>query len=90
MSTVKFTQEELDSIQAVQQKYNNIGVRLVQLRLATKQSNDYLQALKEEEEKIDAEIVETNTHEKELAANLNEKYGVGQLDMTTGEFTTEN
>lgn len=88
--TVKFTQEELNSIEAVQQKYNNIGVRLVQLRLATKQSNDYLQALKEEETKIDNEIVENNTIEKELATKLNEKYGVGALDMTTGEFTTEN
>ena len=48
-----------------------------------------MQALKEEEDKIDSEIVENNTNEKELATKLNEKYGVGALDMTTGEFTTE-
>tara|TARA_R110000803_G_scaffold210247_2_gene281565 strand:- start:353 stop:628 length:276 start_codon:yes stop_codon:yes gene_type:complete len=86
---VKFTKEELESIEVVQQKYSDIGMRLVQLRLATKQSNNYLQALKEEEDKIDSEIVENNTNEKELATKLNEKYGVGALDMTTGEFTTE-
>ena len=86
---VKFTKEELESIEVVQQKYSDIGMRLVQLRLATKQSNNYLQALKEEEDKIDSEIVENNTNEKELATKLNENYGVGALDMTTGEFTTE-
>lgn len=83
----KITDQELESIKAVQEKYTAIGVQLVQLKLARKSGEEYLEQLAEQEASITSELESTNNKEKELADVLNEKYGVGSLDMVTGEFT---
>jgi hypothetical protein len=82
-----FTQEEIDQIKAVQDKYNTLGVQLVQLKLALKSAMEYVESLQVEESNIEEQIIETNQQEKELAAALDEKYGQGSLDLQTGEFT---
>jgi len=82
-----FTQEEIDQIKAVQDKYNTLGVQLVQLKLALKSAMEYVESLQLEESNIEEQIIETNQQEKELAAALDEKYGQGSLDLQTGEFT---
>lgn len=84
---MKITDEEMQSIKTIQEEYTQIGVQLVQLRLAKKSSEDYLKKLVEEEESLNSSIEATNEREKKLADDLNEKYGVGSLDMNTGEFT---
>ena len=87
MSTTKFTEQEMQSIKQVQEKYSQIGVQLVQIKLAKKNSEDYLKQLESQENEITEAILELNKEEKELADVLNEKYGVGSLDMESGEFT---
>ena len=87
MSKVKITNEEMQSIKAIQEKYTALGVQLVQLKLARKSGEDYLEQLDDQEKALSNEIESTNTQERELADNLNQKYGVGSLDMATGEFT---
>jgi hypothetical protein len=87
MSTVKFTEEELNSIRTIQEEYSTVGIQLVQLKLAKKTSEEYLAALQQEEDRIVEQIDSINTREKELTEALNDKYGIGSLDMTTGEFT---
>lgn len=82
----KFTQEELEQIKSLQAKYNEIGVQLVQLKLAKKNATEYLKKLDEQEEILTNDIVEVNQSEKELAEKLSEKYGTGSLDMETGIF----
>jgi len=84
---MKITDEEMQSIKTIQEEYTQVGVQLVQLRLAKKSSEDYLKKLVEEEESLNGSINEINEREKKLADTLNEKYGVGSLDMNTGEFT---
>lgn len=87
MSTTKFTEQEMESIKLIQEKYSEIGVQLVQIKLARKTSEDYLKQLEEQESEITQTIIELNTEEKTIAETLNEKYGVGSLDMESGEFT---
>lgn len=87
METAKFTEQELQSIRDIQEEYSTIGIQLIQLKLARKTSQEYLAALQQEEERIETTIQEINEKEKVLTDTLNEKYGVGSLDMTTGEFT---
>ncbi len=82
----KFTQEELDQIRSLQGKYNEIGIKLVQLKLARKNVQDYIQQLDEQESKLTEEIVEADQSEKLLAQTLSDKYGAGSLDMDTGLF----
>ena len=88
MSTTKFTEQEMQSIKEVQEKYSQIGVQLVQIKLAKKNSEDYLKQLESQESEITQAILELNKEEKKLADTLNEKYGVGSLDMESGEFTS--
>lgn len=87
METAKFTEQELQSIRDIQEEYSTMGIQLIQLKLARKTSQEYLTALQQEEERIETTIQEINEKEKALTDALNEKYGVGSLDMTTGEFT---
>jgi len=83
---VKFTQEELEQIKSLQARYNEIGVQLVQIKLAKKNAIEYLDKLEEQEEELTKEIVEVNQSEKLLAQELSDKYGTGSLDMETGLF----
>lgn len=87
MSTVKFTEEELENIRAIQEEYSTVGIQLVQLKLARKSSEEYMTALEQEEQRIVDQIQGINDREKQLTESLNDKYGIGSLDMTTGEFT---
>lgn len=86
MSEIKFTQEELDAIKSLQSKYNDIGIQLVQLKLAIKNATEYLNQLNEQEVTLTNEIVEANQAERDLAQKFNDKYGNGSLDMETGIF----
>jgi len=87
MTTVKFTDEELMSIRTIQEDYSTVGIQLVQLKIARKSSEEYLTALEQEEQQMGEKIEEISEKEKQLTESLNDKYGVGSLDMTTGEFT---
>ena len=87
MSTLKFSEEELQNIRAIQEEYNTAGIQLIQLKLALKSNEDYQNALKQEEDRLEELIQDINKREKELTDGLGEKYGIGSLDMTTGEFT---
>jgi chromosome segregation ATPase len=87
METKQFTQEELDQIKKLQEKYNVLGIQLVQLKLAQKNAQAYVESLKEQEQTIESQIIEVNTEEKALAKQLDDRYGSGQLDLESGVFT---
>ena len=87
METKQFSVEELEQIKKLQENYNAIGVQLVQLKLAQKNAETYLATLKEQETVLETQIMETNTEEKKLAADLDTKYGAGSLDLESGVFT---
>jgi len=87
MAKVNFTPEELENIKKLQEKYNVLGIQLVQLKLAQRNANTYLESLKEQEQILDEQIAATNAEEKELAKSLDSKYGAGSLDLESGEFT---
>jgi hypothetical protein len=87
MENKQFTQEELSQIKELQEKYNALGLQLVQLKLARKNAEAYLKQLQEQEEVLETQVLETNTKEKELAESFDTKYGAGSLDLETGVFT---
>jgi len=87
MENKKFTTEELEQIKKLQEKYNVLGIQLVQLKLAKTNAESYLKTLKEQEELLETQILETNAEEKQLAQELDGKYGAGSLDLETGQFT---
>lgn len=82
-----FTTEEIARIKELQDKYNTLGVQLVQLKLAQKSAKEYVETLQAQELSIEQEIFEANEAEKALAVELDSKYGEGSLDLESGEFT---
>jgi hypothetical protein len=87
MEQKQFSTEELEKIKELQDKYNVLGIQLVQLKLAQKNTEAYLKTLNEQEALLEAQIVETNAEEKKLAEDLDTKYGAGSLDLESGVFT---
>ncbi len=90
MEKTNFTNEELTQIKTLQEKYNALGIELVQLKISLEIAKEYLQSLQEKEVQLVDQIKETNTEEKVLAESLDKKYGEGSLDLESGEFTPKN
>jgi len=70
--TKKLTPEELQSVKNIRQDYSNLALAIGELEL---QKFNLL-------EKYQKEIAE---REKQLAKQLQEKYGEGTIDLETGE-----
>ena len=84
---LKFTSEELQELQDLQNGYQEkqalLGSLSVQ-RILLDQQSDALEARVTE---VETEYEGVQQQERDLVQKLNEKYGPGQLDPTTGVFT---
>jgi hypothetical protein len=77
---IAFSQDELDAIKAIQSKFNNATQRIGLLLYEKK-------VIERDIAKAD-EALERLEDEKEALMNqFMEKYGVGHLDLESGEFT---
>ena len=84
---VKFTDEELQSLQGLQNNYQEKQVILGQLAVQRILLNQQLEALDIRTEEVETEYQTVQQEEQDIVKTLNEKYGPGQLDPTTGVFT---
>ena len=84
---IKFTDEELKSLQDLSQSYQNIQASFGQLKVQKILNQQQSEALEEAEVKMDADYKDIQDNERKLVEELNEKYGPGQLDPQTGVFT---
>jgi len=88
MEKTTFTEEEISKIKQLQEKYQVLGIQVVQLTLAKKSAQEYLQSLEDQNNQLTNQIVEVNIEEKEFAKTLSDKYGIGSLDLESGVFTS--
>ena len=84
---IKFTQEELTSLQSLQQGYDNVRNSLGALELSRINLEQRLEGISNEKFRIETEYTKLQETEQKLVAELTEKYGQGNLDPTTGVFT---
>ena len=77
---IKFTEEELKSLQDLQGTYQQITLAMGQISLSKIQ-------LENREQSVLNTLGEVREKENELAKELTEKYGKGSLDIQSGEFT---
>ena len=84
---IKFTDEELKSLQDLSQSYQNIQASFGQMKVQKILNQQQADALEEAEVKMDADYKDIQDNERKLVEELNEKYGPGQLDPQTGVFT---
>ena len=88
-SEVKFTEEEMKKLSDLQNGYQRKQLQFGQLRVQRLQMEQQFAALDQAEEQIEKEYTEIQQSEVDLVNELNEKYGPGTLDPTTGTFTPE-
>ena len=84
---LKFTDDELQSLQTLQTNYQEKQAILGQLAVQTILQNQRTEALQLRTTEVEQEYQTVQQEERDLVAKLNEKYGPGQLDPTTGVFT---
>lgn len=84
---IKFTDEELKSLQELSQNYQNIQSSFGQIKVQKILNQQQADALEEAEVKMDADYKDIQDNERKLVEELNKKYGPGQLDPQTGVFT---
>jgi hypothetical protein len=79
MANQKLTQEELDKLQELSNKNNALVQELGTISLAE---------INLEDRKVKAEefLTELRESEKELVKELEDKYGIGSIDLKEGEF----
>ena len=84
---IKFTEEEITSINQLKTDVELVFLQMGQLSVERKRRNDELDAIETELFEKHRELVKT---EQELFLGLNEKYGDGNYDPITGIFTPVN
>ena len=83
----KFTDEELQSLQELQNTYASITTQFGQVRVSRINLERQLNALDEAEDNLTTDWETNRQVENDLVKSLNEKYGAGTLNPQTGEFT---
>ena len=86
-SEIKFSDEELTSLRELQEGYQEKQAQFGQLKVQKLLIQQQLDALLETEVKFESDYAGLQTKEQEIVKQLNEKYGPGSLDPTTGVFT---
>ena len=84
---IKFTDDELKSLQELQNSYQQKQLQFGQLRVQRLLVQQQLDAIDDTEAKLEVEYGEVQETERKLVADLNKKYGPGNLDPATGVFT---
>ena len=83
---VKFTDEELQSLQELQNTYASISTQFGQLKVSRINLERQMENLDDAENQLEQNWEENRQTESDLVKSLNEKYGAGTLNPTTGEF----
>ena len=87
MSEIKFTDEELQSIQNLSNKSNNITNRFGQLAIAKINLEKQSESVESEEFKLHEELESLRKEEQDTLNGITEKYGPGTLDPQSGIYT---
>mgnify|MGYP003141041397 FL=1 len=88
--TKKFTEEELKNITNIRNGNSRIISELGQVELQLFLVNEELEKLQEMKSTLQVQFKNLQVEEAELVGSLNEKYGIGTVDINTGEFVPEN
>ena len=84
---VKFSEEELQSLQELQNTYAGISTQFGQLKVSKMNLRRQLDSLEQSEDALENAWEDNRKKESELVQSLTEKYGPGSLNPQTGEYT---
>ena len=86
-SEIKFSDKELTSLRELQEGYQEKSAQFGQLKVQKLLVQQQLDALESTEVQMESDYASLQQQEQDLVKQLNEKYGPGNLDPTTGVFT---
>ena len=86
-SEVKFSDDELQSLQSLQTGYQEKQAMLGQIAVQRIVLSQQMDALEARQVELESEYGNVQEEERELVQTLNDKYGPGTLDPQTGVFT---
>tara|TARA_B100001079_G_scaffold205618_1_gene179390 strand:- start:339 stop:665 length:327 start_codon:yes stop_codon:yes gene_type:complete len=84
---IKFSEDELKSLQDLQNSYQQKQLQFGQLKVQKILVQQQVDGLETSESQLEVEYAEVQETERKLVEELNEKYGPGSLDPATGVFT---
>ena len=84
---VKFTEDEMNTIQGLQQTYATVQNTLGQLSVSRIRLEQEVSNLDDAENKLRSDFENNQRAEREFVESINKKYGDGSLDINTGVFT---
>ena len=83
----KFSEEELKSLQDLQNSYQQKQLQFGQLEVQRLLVSQQLDQLDNAKAKLEVDYGEVQETERTLVQDLNKKYGPGNLDPASGVFT---
>ena len=83
---IKFTQEELEQITKLRDENSQKISEFGQVELEMLLTSQRMESLSIAKDNLQKDYVKLQTNEQELVSTLNEKYGAGQVDLSSGEF----
>jgi len=84
---IKFTEEELQSLNELSGTYRSVQEELGAIEVRKLILNQQLDALDGRKVELEAAYTTNQQTERDLSKSLTEKYGAGNLNPETGEFT---
>tara|TARA_R100001509_G_scaffold5017_1_gene3054 strand:+ start:22 stop:306 length:285 start_codon:yes stop_codon:yes gene_type:complete len=84
---VKFTKDELNSIEELRNNYNSVTNALGMLEVSRMQTEKRLETIEGDKIRLETQYEQLTMAEKELINSLTEKYGQGSIDINSGVFT---
>ena len=84
---IKFTKEELESLQGIQNAYQTKTIEFGQLKVQKILLSQQMDSLEKQLEQMEVDYTNIQENERKLVADLNQKYGPGSLNPDTGVFT---
>jgi hypothetical protein len=85
--TLKFTDDEVNEIRFLQNKFQEKLIKFGQIQLETIELEDRLSLLKNEQNRLRTEYISLERTEQDLMDKLTNKYGEGSLNLKEGTFT---
>ena len=84
----KLNEEEIEQIKELQTQYNKFVFELGSIEAQLVEMANHKTFMDSEKSNILGDIKTLTVKEKELLASLQEKYGVGNINIETGEITS--
>jgi predicted nuclease with TOPRIM domain len=88
-TTKKLSNEELEELKSIQSKYLELTAQLGQVNLEKISLTLALQSIEEELSKLQGVFLELKELESKIQQAFTKKYGIGTVNLESGEFISE-